>query len=133
MGYGQRRRLSNTGVVECGQRRRLSNTGVVECGVVVLATHLWWGVASRRRSKRDPIFIYVFPFFQAALASVIRYVFIFGITAPVRVQSQCGVNCFILDSRRVLAPARKVLGSISKHTPNPNFGRLKKKGSDAKI
>ena len=30
-------------------------------------------------------------------------------------QTQCGVNCFILDSRRVLAPAPKVLG------PNPDF------------
>ena len=37
---------------------------------------------------------------------------------PVR-QTQCGVNCFILDSRRVLAPAPKVLGP--KHISNPDF------------
>ena len=34
-------------------------------------------------------------------------------------QTQCGVNCFILDSRRVLAPAPKVLGP--KHISNPDF------------
>ena len=33
--------------------------------------------------------------------------------------TQCGVNCFILDSRRVLAPAPKVLGP--KHISNPDF------------
>ena len=34
-------------------------------------------------------------------------------------QTQCGVNSFILDSRRVLAPAPKVLGP--KHISNPDF------------
>ena len=34
-------------------------------------------------------------------------------------RTQCGVNFFILDSRRVLAPAPKVLGP--KHISNPDF------------
>ena len=34
-------------------------------------------------------------------------------------QTQCGVNFFILDLRRVLAPAPKVLGP--KHISNPDF------------
>ena len=34
-------------------------------------------------------------------------------------QTQCGVNFFIPDSRRVLAPAPKVLGP--KHISNPDF------------
>ena len=37
----------------------------------------------------------------------------------VALQAQCGVNFFILDSRRVLAPAPKVLGP--KHISNPDF------------
>ena len=36
-----------------------------------------------------------------------------------RLQTQCGVNCFIMDSRRVLAPAPKVPGP--KHIFNPYF------------
>ena len=38
---------------------------------------------------------------------------------PGSLQTQCGVNFFILDSRRVLAPAPKVLGP--KHISNPDF------------
>ena len=49
---------------------------------------------------------------------VIRDVEIHGLKLQVR-QTQCGVNCFILDSRRVLAPAPKVLGP--KHISNPDF------------
>ena len=41
-----------------------------------------------------------------------------GGVAPVR-QTQCRANCFILDSRRVLAPASKVLGP--KQISNPDF------------
>ena len=42
-------------------------------------------------------------------------------------QTQCGVNCFILDSRRVLAPAPKVLRP--KHISNPDFPPFWKKGA----
>ena len=46
-------------------------------------------------------------------------------------QTQCGVNFFILDSRRVLAPAPKVLGSdIKTHLKSRFCAILKKKGRD---
>ena len=46
-------------------------------------------------------------------------------------QTQCGVNFFILDLRRVLAPAPKVLGP--KHISNPDFAPFDKKGRDLRI
>ena len=53
-----------------------------------------------------------------------------------QMQTQCGVNVFILDSRRVLAPAPKVLGSDIKTHLKSRFclqAILTKKGRDIKI
>ena len=47
--------------------------------------------------------------------------------SPSALQIQCGVNFFILDSRRVLAPAPKVLGP--KHVSYPDFAPFKKRGA----
>ena len=64
-----------------------------------------------RTMQADAARISVCPILQVILHRI-------GMVHRVR-QTQCGVNCFILDSRRVLAPAPKVLGP--KHISNSDF------------
>ena len=67
------------------------------------------------------LYVHVFKdhVFSECFAHVGAHDFAAVVNVDLSLQTQCGINYFILDSRCVLAPAPKVLGP--KHISNPDF------------